>query len=159
MSDLFRRLRQVHAIEHATVAILFERRGGRKMRVAGLSHPWGFVLFSPEADSQAITYAAAEAVHRLNSGQSHLAVSDYCGTNLAIAAVAVATAVRAASWKGGSFSRSVLAAVAMLVVTPVVGQTVQRTVTTLAPVPERTPGSARRLAGGSWGTLHHVPVA
>ncbi len=158
MTDLFRRIRQVHAIEHATVAVLLERRGGRRMRVAGLSHPWGFLLFSAVGDDQAVASAAAEAVHRLDAGESHLAVSDFCGTNLVIAAVATAAAVRASSWRGGSFSGSVLAAVGALVLAPVAGHSVQESVTTLATVHDRNAGAATRLVGWSAGTIHHVRV-
>ncbi len=128
------------------------------MRVAGLSHPWGFLLFSAVGDDDAVASAAAEAVQRLDAGQSHLAVSDFCGTNLVIAAFAAAAAVRAASWRGGSFSRSIVAAIGALILAPVAGHAVQASVTTLADVDDRSAGGATKLYGWSAGTIHHVRV-
>ena len=129
------------------------------MRVAGLSHPWGFLLFSPTSDTEMVRMAADHAVRRLQAGQSHLALSDFCGTNLAITAVLATLFVRTASWRGGSFSRSVVAACAALVLAQPAAHTVQRSVTTLADVRDRSAGQARRLGGWSTGTIHHVRIS
>lgn len=155
--DLLWRLRQSHAVEHATVAVLVERRGGRKLRVAGLSHPWGFILVCPAFASQADVFAAAtDAQERLATGQSHLALSDYCGTNLAIAALLVTMVVNLARVTRGSFSRSVMWAAITLALSPVAGQAVQQQLTTDADVHDRTVLGASTIAAWSGGALYHV---
>lgn len=96
-------LRRHHALEHATIAVLHQRRG-RLVSVAGLSDPSGFRIFGP-FDAAEIELAAREALDRLRAGEAHLAISHFCGTNIAttgafagLAAIIAAGRDRRAGW-------------------------------------------------------------
>lgn len=96
-------LRRHHALEHATIAVLHQRQG-RLVSVAGLSDPGGFRIIGP-FDAAEVEVAAREALDRLRFGESHLAVSHFCGTNIAttgafagIAALIAAGRDRRAGW-------------------------------------------------------------
>lgn len=128
-ASLVLRIRRSHAIEHATIAVLFEREG-RSGGVAALSDPWGFGIVS-SFDSDVVGEAAKDALRRLQSGQNGLAITDLCGSNLvlngALAAVAVMAAGRG-KWRNLPTAISA-AALATLAAKPV-GRWVQRTLTT-----------------------------
>jgi Domain of unknown function (DUF6391) len=84
-------VRQVHALEHATVWVL----GGTPKqtayrtvtrdadRLSGRSTAAGFYLFG-EVTTAALNHAVHKALHRLLTGEWHLAVHPRCGTNLAV---------------------------------------------------------------------------
>jgi len=74
-----RRTRRNHALEHATVHMLSRRI--KKLRVAGRSTMTGFVLVG-DVPTDMVEKAVAEAVERMNSGESSLAIHPNCGTNL-----------------------------------------------------------------------------
>jgi hypothetical protein len=84
-------VRQVHALEHATVWILGgtpKRTAYRTVtqdadRLSGLSTATGFYLFG-EVTTAALNHAVHKALHRLLTGESHLALHPRCGTNLAV---------------------------------------------------------------------------
>jgi len=77
-------IRQNHALEHATVAVLLRRYG--PLRIIGRSTPGGFYLYGdvPTAGVEEATY---EGLRRLQGGESHLAISPMCGTNIAVAGI------------------------------------------------------------------------
>ena len=81
---MIREIRSQHGREHATVAVLLER--GVRPPLAGNATPGGFLLYS-RASTEEVREAAEEALGRLQSGQSGLAVSPYCGTNILVAAL------------------------------------------------------------------------
>ena len=81
---MFRRIRRTHALEHATIAVLLER--GALPPLAGNATPWGFFVYGRLSTAE-VSSAASEALVRLRSGHSELAVSPYCGTNLVIGAL------------------------------------------------------------------------
>ena len=72
--------RRNHALEHATVALLLER--GIKPPMGGYSLPSGFLIWS-RAPAQEISTVASEALDLLKDGHHDLAISPYCGTNIA----------------------------------------------------------------------------
>lgn len=78
-------IRRHHAVEHATITVLHQRRG-RIVAVAGYSDPWGYRLFGPFGPEE-VQSAADEAVTRLRAGEWHLAISQFCGTNFAVTGV------------------------------------------------------------------------
>jgi hypothetical protein len=80
--------RRNHALEHATLHILAHKYGNRSM--AGHSNPTGFYLLG-DLQLEDIADAAIEAMDRLNSGESGLAVHPGCGTNLVATALLPAT--------------------------------------------------------------------
>ncbi|HBL60343.1 MAG TPA: hypothetical protein DDZ80_18345, partial [Cyanobacteria bacterium UBA8803] len=94
-------LRQVHALEHATVWVLDEQKRSDRARVVervrsatsepqvdyntlgGLSTDEGFYLYG-EVTIAELRQAVPIALHRLTSGEGHLAVHPRCGTNLSV---------------------------------------------------------------------------
>lgn len=80
-----RSVRRNHALEHATIAVLAGRLG-RDVRLLGRATRNGFYLYGDVAPEQ-VEASAQEALHRLRQGESHLAISPMCGTNLAVAGI------------------------------------------------------------------------
>src|SRR3972149_11022049 len=78
-------VRRNHALEHATISILLSRHGPA-VRVLGRAAPDGFYIYG-DIPTETLTELAHEGLARLQRGESHLAVSPLCGTNLAVAGV------------------------------------------------------------------------
>lgn len=78
---LTRRVRQNHALEHATVTILTNELPG--LSVSARSNTRGFTIFA-DLDPTVVRRAADEALERLNAGEAELAIHPNCGTNLAV---------------------------------------------------------------------------
>lgn len=87
-------VRQVHALEHATVWVLGERARSRPAHAAsfgadllgGLSTDQGFYLYGPVALEE-LRCAVQMALQRLTQGDSDLAIHPRCGTNLSVGMV------------------------------------------------------------------------
>ncbi|ABA20106.1 conserved hypothetical protein [Trichormus variabilis ATCC 29413] len=89
-------LRQVHALEHATVWVLSETRNTQtpisrpspvqvdNELLGGLSTDQGFYLYG-EVNISDLRRAVTLALHRLTNGEWDLAVHPRCGTNLSVA--------------------------------------------------------------------------
>lgn len=75
----FSRVRRNHALEHATLAVLTEKNP--RLRMAGYSDPKGFWL-AGEIETEKVEEAVQQALQRMRSGESDLAVHPHCGTNL-----------------------------------------------------------------------------
>jgi hypothetical protein len=78
------RIRQNHALEHATIHLL--TGSDPTLRLVGRSTPKGFYLYGL-VDTQAVADAASEALARLQGGERDLAVHPRCGTGVATAGV------------------------------------------------------------------------
>ncbi|HIC89183.1 MAG TPA: hypothetical protein EYP04_07245 [Anaerolineae bacterium] len=78
------RVRQHHAIEHATIHILSQRYP--TIRLVGRSDLAGFYIYG-SVSTEAVRDAAQEALRRLQAGENELAVHPNCGTNLVTAGV------------------------------------------------------------------------
>lgn len=79
-------LRQVHALEHATVWILSESLGSRRLNnqlLGGLSTEQGFYLYG-QVNKGDLHRAVAIALQRLTNGEFDLALHPRCGTNLSV---------------------------------------------------------------------------
>jgi hypothetical protein len=76
-----RRVRQNHALEHATVTIL--ARDIPKLNVSARSNARGFTIYAP-LDPEQVRAASTEALARLQAGEARLAIHPNCGTNLAV---------------------------------------------------------------------------
>ena len=130
--SLAQTLRQNHAIEHGTVTLLSQRLPG--VSLVGRSDLQGFFLFG-EVDTAVIETAAAEALARLQAGESGLAVHPNCGTNLVTSGMLSGLAVMAAasgrnrSW-ADRVPASLLAATLALIVAVPAGRWMQENVTT-----------------------------
>lgn len=135
-----RRVRQNHAVEHATITLLMARDRSLSL-VGGRSNHRGYYVFGP-VDSDTLGAAAVEALTRLQRGEAELAIHPNCGTNLvttgAMAGLATfaATAIsrRRQSSLVDRIAVAVMAATAAVVVSRPVGLRLQREVTTLADV-------------------------
>ena len=135
ISGIIDRTRKNHAIEHGTVSVLLER--GARTPIAGNATPWGFFIYG-YATTEEVEKAAAEALHRLHAGESELAVSPYCGTNLVVGAL-LAGLLSGVILRGheGRVRRLPVAMTAILLSTMLgrpIGNMVQRHYTTLADV-------------------------
>lgn len=131
---MFRRwanaVRRNHALEHATVAVLLARHG--PTRIAGRASVDGFLILG-DVDPGELTSCAQEALQRLKAGQSSLAVSPLCGTNIAVAgfvAAAAATAVLSTGNKVSRFPNAFMAAMVGVVAAQPLGRMVQQHITT-----------------------------
>jgi len=80
--SLLRRLRQHHALEHATIHVLTQRYPN--LRVVGRSTPDGFALYG-DLPTEGVLLAAQHALKRLQAGQRNLAIHPACGTNFVAA--------------------------------------------------------------------------
>lgn len=78
------RVRRNHALEHATLQILAERR--EDARLMGRSSIWGFTVYG-DLDTHELARAAQEGLTRLQAGQRGLAVHPNCGSNYAVAGI------------------------------------------------------------------------
>ncbi|NJK36600.1 MAG: hypothetical protein HC835_03905 [Oscillatoriales cyanobacterium RM2_1_1] len=80
-------VRQVHALEHATVWVLSElgtdSQGTSTESLGGMSTPEGFYLYG-EVEESKLQQGAQIALSRLISGEWNLAVHPRCGTNLSV---------------------------------------------------------------------------
>jgi hypothetical protein len=126
-----RRVRVNHALEHATITLLSSRLP-RGIVLRGRSNRRGFyVIGNISADE--IRSATLDAIRRLSSGESDLAIHPFCGTNLAVAGLlsgtASAIAVRMAR-KRENIPASILAALVALAVSQPLGLWAQRRITT-----------------------------
>jgi Domain of unknown function (DUF6391) len=89
-------IRQVHALEHATVWVLSESQSGQPAKgevtnvqpdneqLGGLSTEHGFYLYG-EVNISDLRRAIALARHRITNGEWDLAIHPRCGTNLSVA--------------------------------------------------------------------------
>ena len=75
-------LRRNHALEHATIAVMMEHDPGRKFN--GFSTDEGFFVQGVRSLEE-VDSAAREALKRLRSGESKLAIHRNCGTTIVAA--------------------------------------------------------------------------
>ena len=141
-------LRQVHALEHATVWVLGERgvsnRGYSTATqsldndtLGGLSTDQGFYLYG-QLNLADIRKAVPLALQRLTSGEWDLAVHPRCGTNLSVgmfltAGLALGAHILLPRSPIEQFLGLSVAAVTATQLTPDVGSLVQRYLTTSIP--------------------------
>jgi len=148
--SVIRSLRQHHAIEHATIALLGERLPG--VPLMGRSDLHGFILIG-NVETSALRSAAGEALARLQAGEKGLAIHPNCGTNLVAAGFLSGVAALVA---GGGRRRSlwdrvpsaILAATLALTVAAPAGRWLQANVTTEGEVDGLEIAGVTRLAGG-----------
>ncbi|SRR6266516_2716727 len=76
-----RRIRQNHALEHATITILSGMVPD--LSISARSSSNGFIIFG-NVDLGLLRRALDEALRRLQAGEASLAIHPNCGTNLAV---------------------------------------------------------------------------
>ena len=136
LSAAIRRTRQHHAIEHAAIHLLTARFPGQ--RFSGLSDSLGFTLFA-DVDEVDLLRAVDDAILRLQSGQTDLAIHPNCGTNLATTALLTTGAALIGNRGSGRldrFATSLLLVLLALEVAKPLGYRLQD-YTTLADVSDR----------------------
>lgn len=125
--------RRNHALEHATIAVLLHRLGPA-IRLMGRSTASGFYIYG-DVPTDDIVDAAKEGLNRLQRGESELAVSPLCGTNLAVGGILAGLASLLAlgtKRHNDRVSRAILAATGALVLAQPLGRLAQKYVTTRA---------------------------
>jgi hypothetical protein len=127
-------VRRNHALEHAAISVITERHPTVFLR--GRSNRKGFYIFGEIATDE-LQSAIDEGLRRLGNGESELAIHPRCGTNLAVAGILSGFAAAAAANvkpRQNRFAYAVLASIGALMISPAVGTSTQRHVTTLAEV-------------------------
>jgi hypothetical protein len=158
--SLAQRVRQNHAIEHATLTLLSQRVPGTQ--AVARSDPQGFVVYG-DVETSALQGVANEALSRLQAGESRLAVHANCGTNLVtagtlsgLAALLAAAGTRRSWWE--RLPGAVLGATMALLLAGPAGRWVQANLTTSAEVEGLRIASVSRL-NGSTVMRHRVRIA
>ena len=88
-----RRIRQNHALEHATLQVLAGKHP--KLVLAGYSDASGFWILG-DVETGELLKAVEEARQRMLAGEKGLAVHPHCGTNFALSGLVAGTAAWAA---------------------------------------------------------------
>lgn len=83
LGQLIARVQRNHALEHATLHVLAQRKPHTSM--AGQSDFFGFWIFGDVTLAE-VQDSVREALQRLRSGEHELAIHPFCGTNIAAAA-------------------------------------------------------------------------
>jgi hypothetical protein len=83
LKRLINTVRRNHALEHATITVLLQHLG-RPTRVVGRAAADGFYIHS-DIPPDRIRESAHEGLARLQAGETSLAISPLCGTNIAVA--------------------------------------------------------------------------
>jgi hypothetical protein len=126
-----RRIRQNHALEHATITILSGYIP--ELRVSARSSSRGFIIFG-DVDLGQLRRALDEALQRLQAGEAELAIHPNCGTNLAVG-LSLATLGTllglASSHTRTRVASTAFSSVAGVMAARPLGQFVQKHVTTL----------------------------
>ncbi len=158
--SLTQRLRQNHAIEHATLTILSRRRPD--VRLVARTDLLGFMVYG-EVDAGDLWGAAEEAVQRLKAGEAALAVHPNCGTNLvaagtlsAFGALLAGAGRRRTLWE--RIPSAILGATGALVLAGPAGRWLQTNVTTSADVDGAVVTSVERL-GATPVPRHRVAIS
>jgi hypothetical protein len=124
-------VRRNHALEHATITLMLAKHG--PMRVIGRAGTDGFYVYA-KVPTDKLQEFANEALRRLQRGESALAVSPLCGTNIAVAGIlAGGAAFFAANTSRGpadGLSKAITAAIVALVAAQPIGRLVQKHYTT-----------------------------
>ena len=126
-----RRIRQNHALEHATITILSGYVPD--LRISARSSSRGFTIFG-DVDLGQLRRALDEALRRLQAGEAQLAIHPNCGTNLVVgfSLVTFGTLLGMTSSRARTRIASTAASsVAGLMAARPLGEFVQKYVTTL----------------------------
>ena len=124
-------VRRNHALEHATISVLANKLG-HDIRLVGRATRNGFYLYG-DVPGDRVRESTIEALHRLRQGESYLAVSPMCGTNLAVAGILAGVSSLLALGNRSRLERLpnvLLASMSAVLVAQPLGRLVQKHVTT-----------------------------
>jgi hypothetical protein len=148
-------IRSNHALEHATFHVLESK--GNKSTLVGLSDAGGFWVVG-SVPAGLLLDSSHEALTRLESGESRLALHENCGTNLiATGAIAGGMAWLGMLGSGRGFMRKLerlplvifMASIGLLIAQPL-GPLLQEKVTTLPNGNKREVVGVQRWGFGPW---------
>jgi hypothetical protein len=131
MADLIGTVRRNHGLEHATISVML-RRLGRDIRTVGRATRDGFFLYA-DVPAELVEECADEALRRMKAGEGHLAVSPFCGTNIAVAGALTAGASLLAIGRSARADRlpnAMLASMLAIVIAQPLGRLLQKHITT-----------------------------
>ena len=152
ISELLNSIRKNHAMEHATIGLLLEERKVQGP-IAGYATPLGFFVIG-KVHSNDLDEAANSAITRLQNGESDLALSPFCGTNLLVAATLASLSV-ILTMRGKSTIKKIPAAISStllgLVASQPIGRLIQQHFTTKARI-----GNSAVKSVNSFGNIHFV---
>jgi hypothetical protein len=155
------RLRQHHAIEHASITVLSKLMP--TTHLVARSDLLGFIVYG-DVDSELLREASEQGLSRLQAGESSLAVHPNCGTNLVaagmlsgVAALLAGSAGRDRSWME-RLPSAILGATVGLILAQPFGSWLQQNVTTSPEVEGLQIASVTRL-GEAPVVRHRVSVA
>ncbi|MBM3132083.1 MAG: hypothetical protein FJZ95_03495 [Chloroflexi bacterium] len=157
--DAVHAVRQNHAMEHATLAILAKRLEGHK-RIVGRAGWDGFYLYG-DVPTDLVADAAREAMQRLQEGERDLAISANCGTNIVVAGLAagVASMIVARGHTGSDrLTRIILASTIAVLLAQPLGKVAQRHITTTSELDNVSIARVVRTSGDGL-TVHKVELA
>jgi hypothetical protein len=124
-------LRRNHAVEHATMHLLAQRQP--YLNAVARTTVDGFHVYG-SVDTKTLADTAAEAIGRLQAGQTELAIHPRCGTNLVVAGLlaglATFLAVGRSRARLSSLPRFFLAATLAVMIAQPLGLLVQERITT-----------------------------
>jgi len=149
-------VRRNHALEHATIALM-RRQMRPESHISGRSTPWGFYIYG-DIPTELVEDSAREALARLQLGELDLAISDLCGTNLAVGGILAGASALLAVGRGRRLERlpqALLAAVGAALLAHPLGRWVQRNVTTRPQVGALKIVKIERRRRAPW-TVHMV---
>jgi len=157
--DIVTALRQNHALEHATISLLIGKLG-LNVRLIGRATPTGFYIYG-DASTEAVQEAAQEGLARLQRGESQLALSPLCGTNISVAGVLAGAACYLAlggKSRGWRLPLAMVAATWAIVAAQPLGRIAQKYLTTSA---DLYGVSIKRITRRGTGTriLHRIETA
>jgi len=126
-----RRIRQNHALEHATITILSGLVPD--LRISARSSSRGFTILG-DVDLGQLRRALDEALRRLQAGEAELAISPNCGTNLVVGVslLTIGTLLGMTSSRAQTrIASTAVSSVAGMMAARPLGEVVQRHFTTL----------------------------
>lgn len=146
-----------HALEHATVAILLGKLGPG-IRLVARSTSDSFYIFG-NIPTDRIEDSVREALARLRQGESYLAISPLCSTNLAAAGILAGLASVLAIGGGNRWDRipnALAAAMLAVLAAQPLGRLAQKYITTLPDMGQLEVLAVKR---GGWGPgVYHKVV-
>lgn len=159
LGQLLGSIRRNHALEHATISVLANKLG-HDVRLVGRATRSGFYLYG-DLTAEAVRESTIEALNRLRRGESHLAVSPMCGTNLAVAGLLAGASSLLALGNRSRLERApnvLLASMLAVLAAQPLGRLVQQHVTTSADLSD-TELVGLREGGRGPGRFHRVETA
>lgn len=152
------KIRQNHAMEHATITLLLKNLEN-KAHLLGYASPGGFHILG-DVPTDVIEQSVNEALKQFKKGKENLAVSPMCGTNLVVAGL-VASAASMVAGRGhrgwSRFSRMATASIFAAIAAQPLGQLAQKYITTNSDQYNVTSIHVTKKGIGKF-TVHHVEI-